>query len=84
MLTNPLLTENSSFRCKFCTLAEKEKYPPMLKYKRGSRFFQPRESPSRSLLCDCENFTDGSFAALAPCLGLALRLVAAAVTRTLD
>ena len=56
----------------------------MLKCERVSGFFQPRESPSRSLLCDCENITDGLFAALAPCLGLALRLVAAAVTRTLD
>ena len=30
----------------------------------SSRRFHPGEGPSRGLLCDCENFADGSFAAL--------------------
>ena len=30
----------------------------------SSRCFQPVKGPSRGLLCDCENFADGSFTAL--------------------
>ena len=30
----------------------------------SSEHFQPREDPSRGFLRDCENFADGSFAAL--------------------
>ena len=36
----------------------------ILKCESASRRFQPGEGPSRGLLRDCENFADGSFAAL--------------------
>ena len=45
--------------------------------------FQPGESPSRGLLCDCENFADGSFAALVKARPSALQAGAAVVLGTL-
>ena len=39
-----------------------------LKCESTSRHFQPGEGPSRGLFRDCDNFTDGSFAALVPTL----------------
>ena len=50
----------------------------MQKCESVSRRFQPGEGPSKGLLCDCEIFADGSFAALINMVAVSLSRITAA------